>query len=156
MDERHETGPGSDRRTRVAVLFLAISYGVAAPVTLFVELRDRTLSVRFDLPPELIWVVCAVQVLCAAAILVPRLAPWSAAVLSIITAGAAGSHLRMGSPLAAVPALVYTAVQVWLVAHLLRRPEADEADAPAPDDAQPGGSSSARSATDDTSSSRPS
>jgi hypothetical protein len=61
----------------------------------------------------LIYLVCIVQVVCAASVLVRRLAPWAAAALTVTTLGAVASHVRIGSPMTALPALIYTAVQLW-------------------------------------------
>jgi len=108
------SGPrAGDRRTRIAARFLAVSYGLGAPVAAFFELRGHTLSQRFSLPPELVYLACAVQLLCAVGVLIRRLAPWAAAALTVTTLGAIASHLRIGSPLTALPAALYTLVQVW-------------------------------------------
>ena len=106
--------PAGERWVRVAAWFLAISYGLAAPVTAFFEYRSHTLSERFDLPPSLIYLTCAVQVVCAIGVLVRPFAHWAAAVLTVTTLGAIASHLRIGSPTTAVAAVVYTAIQVWV------------------------------------------
>jgi hypothetical protein len=46
-------------------------------------------------------------------VFVRRLAPWAAAALTVTTLGAAASHIRIGSPQAALPALLCSAIQVW-------------------------------------------
>ena len=102
-----------ERRLRVAAWILAVGYGLGAPVTVFLELRDATLSQRFDVPPALIHATCAVQLVCVFAVFSRRAAPWAAAALTGITLGAVVCHLRIGSPLTAIPALAFTAVQVW-------------------------------------------
>jgi hypothetical protein len=71
------------------------------------------LSHRFDLPPLLILSVCTLQSVGAIAVLLPRLAPWAAAALTVTTVGAVASHLRIGSPLTALPALFFMVVQIW-------------------------------------------
>jgi hypothetical protein len=64
-------------------------------------------------PPELVYFTFAVQFVCAIGVLVRPLASWAAATLTLTTLGAIASHVKIGSPLTAVPAAVYTAVQVW-------------------------------------------
>jgi DoxX-like family len=102
-----------DHWVTVAAGFLAVSYGLGAPLAAFLEYRGHTLSQRFGYPPELIYCVSAIQCLCAGGVLVRRLAPWVAGGLTVTTLGAIVSHLRIGSPLTALPAVFYTAVQVW-------------------------------------------
>ena len=104
----------ASRSLRIAAWLVTISYGVAAPVTAFAEFRAATLSQRFGYPPEFIYLVCAVQLACVAGFFMASLAPWAAAGLTVITLGAVASHVVIGSPVAAIPALVYTVVQVWL------------------------------------------
>jgi hypothetical protein len=77
------------------------------------ELRGHVLSQRFDLPPALILAVCGLQLACAAGVLVPRFAPWAAALLSATSLGAIGAHIRIGSPVTALPAVLFTVLQVW-------------------------------------------
>ncbi len=103
-----------NRGLRVAEWFLAASYGIGAPVAAVLEYRAHALSQRFDYPPELIYLTCAVQLACAAAVLVRPLTPWAAAALTVTTVGAIASHLKIGSPLTAVPALLFTILQVWV------------------------------------------
>jgi hypothetical protein len=105
--------PGQERWLRVAGWFLAISYGIGAPVTAIAELRGPALSEKFGLPSELIYLTCAIQLASSPALLIRPLARWPALALTIVTVGAIGAHLYIGSPLAAVPALFYTAVQIW-------------------------------------------
>ena len=101
------------RWLRITRAFLAISYGLGAPATAFLEFQRHLLSDRFHYSPGLIYLVCAVQFVCAITLLVRRLAPWAAAALTVTTIGAVTSHIRIGSPQTAIPALIYTAVQVW-------------------------------------------
>jgi hypothetical protein len=103
------------RRTAVSVAaaFLALSYGIGAPVCGILEYRSQLFSHRFDLRPELVYLVFVVQFASAIAVLAPRLASWAAAALTVTTLGAVASHVRIGSPLTAMPALLYTAVQIW-------------------------------------------
>ncbi len=102
-----------DRLVRAAAGFLAVSYAVGGPVVAFLEYNGQTLSQRFDLPPALIYLTAAVQLACAVGVLVRPVAVWAAGALTIITIGAVASHLRIGSPVTALPALFYTGVQVW-------------------------------------------
>jgi DoxX-like family len=101
------------RLVRITAAFLAISYGVGAPAAAFLEVQKHLLSERFHYPAVLIYFVCAVQLVCAVTVFVRQLAPWAAAALTVTTLGAVASHIRIGSPLIALPALIYTAVQVW-------------------------------------------
>ncbi len=101
------------RHVRGAAWFLALSYGIGAPITAVAEFNGQVLSQRFDLPTELIYLTCLVQLVGAPAVLVRSLAPWAAVALTVVTIGAIGAHLSIGSPLTTVPALLYTAVQVW-------------------------------------------
>ena len=102
-----------ERSVRVVAWFLALSYGLGAPATAFLEFRSHTLSERFDLAPTLIYLTCAVQLVCSIGVLLRPFACWAAAALTVITLGAIASHLRIGSPASAVAAVVYTVAQVW-------------------------------------------
>lgn len=102
-----------ERPVRFVAWFLALSYGLGAPLTAYAEYSHHTLSERFGYSPTFMYVTCAVQLVCAAGVLVGRLAPWAAGALTVITLGAIVSHWRIGSPLTMIPAIVYTAVQVW-------------------------------------------
>jgi len=101
------------RLVRVVAGFLAISYGIGAPLAAMLEHRSHLFSLRFGLPPGLVYLTFAVQFVCALCVLVRPLASWAAATLTLTTLGAIASHVKTGSPLTAVPAAVYTAVQVW-------------------------------------------
>jgi hypothetical protein len=101
------------RSLRIAGWFLAISYGIGAPVTAIAELRSAALSERFGLPPELIYLTCAVQLASASAVLVRALAPWAALALTAVTVGAIGAHLNTEAPVRAIPAVFYTVLQIW-------------------------------------------
>ena len=102
-----------ERWVRIAAGFLSVSYAVGAPLTAVLEYRGQTLSERFDLPPALIYLTCAVQMLCSVGVLVRPLATTAAAALTVITLGAIASHLRIGAPETALAAVLYTVVQVW-------------------------------------------
>lgn len=110
------------RGVRIAAVFLAISYGIGAPLGAFFEFHQHLISARFHYPPVFIYLLCVVQFACAFGVLVRRVAPWAAAVLTVTTLGAIVSHVRIGSPRTAVSAVVYTVVQVWfgLRSHTLR------------------------------------
>ncbi len=101
------------RALRPTAWLLALCYGIGAPLAAFLEVRGHALSQRFDLPQALIFGVCVLQLGCAVAVLVRRLAPWAAAALTPTTVGAIASHIRIGSPVTALPALFFTVVQVW-------------------------------------------
>jgi DoxX-like family len=101
------------RSHRIVAGFLALSYGLGAPFIAALEWRGHFLSHRFAYPPELIYGTCALQLLCVGGVLHRRFAPWAAAGLTLTTLGAVASHLRIGSPLTALPAILYTAVQIW-------------------------------------------
>lgn len=113
MNRNDHHGSAREKWRFLAAWFLALSYGIGAPLTAFLEYRSHTLSERFDYPPELIYVTCVVQVVATLGVLVRRFAPWAAAALTVITLGAIVSHLRIGSPVTTLPALFYTAVQIW-------------------------------------------
>ena len=100
---------------------LAVSYLIGAPLVAFLEFNGQVMSARFGIPPMLIYATSAAQVVLAIGLLRPQFAVASAALLSIIAAGAVVLHLRIGSPLTAVPALVYVAVQLWFIT-AFRRP----------------------------------
>ncbi len=97
---------------RATGVLLAIAYGIGAPLAAWAEVRGHALSQKFDLPPAFVLAVCVVQFACAFGVLVPRLASLAAAVLTVTTLGAIGLHLRIGAPAAALPAFVFTGVQV--------------------------------------------
>jgi len=102
-------------RVRVVVWVVAISYMIGAPVAVYLELHGHTLSERFDLPAGLIYFTSAIQFVCSIVLLLPRFTILSSALLTLIALGAVASHLRIGSPLTALPALAYVAVQIWII-----------------------------------------
>ena len=95
-------------------IFLSLSYVIGAPYTMVLEYNDQLFSQRFSYPPEFIYLTCIVQFLCAIGILFRPLARWSSAMLSVITLGAIFTHFRMGSPINAIPALLYSVLQIWV------------------------------------------
>jgi len=101
------------RWIRAAVWFLSITYAIGAPVTAYAELKAHVISQRFDYSPSFIYWICAIQLFCAVALWVSGVSRWAAAVLTVITVGAVFSHFRIGSPVTALPAVAYTAIQSW-------------------------------------------
>jgi hypothetical protein len=103
----------SQRGVRIAKWFLVLSYGIGAPLFAWLEYRQGIFSARFQLPPMVLYLVAATQFASAVALSVRQLAPWAAAALSVTTLGAIAGHLRIGSPMTALPALCYTILQIW-------------------------------------------
>lgn len=95
---------------------MALSYGIGGPVGAILEYRASILSERFELPAGLIYLAMAIQLACVPLLFSKRHARIAAVALSATTIGAAISHLRIGSPLTAIPALLYTVVQLWFAA----------------------------------------
>ncbi|MCC7034205.1 MAG: hypothetical protein IT179_15390 [Acidobacteria bacterium] len=102
-----------DRRVSVARWFLAVSYGLGAPYTAFLEYGQQMLSQRFAIPPELVYVTSALQFACAWAVFVRPLASLAAVALTATTLGAIVLHLKIGAPMTAWAAVFYTAIQIW-------------------------------------------
>jgi hypothetical protein len=113
------------KRFRIVTLIVAATYVVGAPVAAYLEYRSQLLSQRFDYPSIMIYAVCAIQLACAAALLSQRFMLLSLAALTVIALGAVGSHFRIGSPLTALPSIVYVLVQLSLIAALRRKVAAD-------------------------------
>jgi len=103
----------NERWVRLAGWFLAISYGVGAPLAAVLEYRGHALSQRFDIPVALVYLTSVLQFGCALAVLVRPIASFAAAGLTATTLGAIGLHLKIGSPMTAWAAVLYAAVQVW-------------------------------------------
>lgn len=70
-------------------------------------------SSRFAYPAEFLYLVAGIQFACSLVLFVRYLAPWSSAILTALSIGAVVSHFRIGSPLTSLPALAYTAIQIW-------------------------------------------
>jgi uncharacterized membrane protein YphA (DoxX/SURF4 family) len=102
-----------DRWQLVAGWFLLLSYAVGSPVFAIVEAKTGLFSERFNYPSEFLYLVSGTQFVCSLVLFVRALAPWSAVVLTVITVGAMFSHLRIDSAITALPALAYTAIQIW-------------------------------------------
>lgn len=106
------TGP--DRVGSLAVVVVALSYAVGAPVAALLELHQGMVSGSLGLPEDVVFLAAAVQLCCAVAILFRATANLATATLTVISIGVAVSYLRGGAMLASVPALALTVVQVWL------------------------------------------
>jgi hypothetical protein len=115
----------ADRWQGFARAFLFVSYALAPPVFAIVEARTGIFSERFAYPPAFLYFVSATQFVCAFGLLRRALAPWSIVVLTVLSLGAVYAHFRIDSPLTSIPALVYTAVQVWYGLRLFARQDAD-------------------------------
>lgn len=109
------------RWQRIAGWFLLLSYAIGSPAFAIVEARTGLFSVRFDYSPEFLYLVSGIQFVCAFVLFVRSAAPWSALILSVLTVGAIVSHFRINSPVTALPALVYTVLQIWYGFHMYRQ-----------------------------------
>ena len=98
---------------RATVWFLTLSYAIGSPAFSVFEAQTGVISARFGYPPAFLYLVGATQFACALVLRRRSLAPWACAVLSVLSLGAAASHLRIHSPLTSIPALAYTAIQIW-------------------------------------------
>ena len=98
---------------RLAFWFLVLSYAIGSPLFAVAEAWTGVLSERFSYPSGFLYLVSGLQLLCALALFRRSLVPWSIAVLTVIAIGAVYSHFRIESPITALPALFYVAVQVW-------------------------------------------
>ena len=105
---------GRERWARIATWVLVVFYALGIPLTSYLELAHHSVSRRFGLPPWLPWATAAVQVVCTIGLARRRTASGAALGLSVTTIGAIGAHLRIGSPRTALPALVCTALQLWI------------------------------------------
>jgi hypothetical protein len=109
------------RWQRIVGWFLLLSYAIGSPAFAIAEARTGVFSQRFDYSPEFLYLVSGIQFGCALVLFVRSAAPWSALVLTILTVGAIVSHFRIGSPVSAFPALVYTVLQVWYGLRMYRQ-----------------------------------
>ena len=100
-------------RVRIVAWFLAVTYGLGAVGTAWIEYDQGFFSDRFSLPPGLIYAVAALQLVCAIAVLTRSLAPWAALGFTVTSLGAIWAHLRIGSPQTATAAVVYSIIQIW-------------------------------------------
>ena len=111
----------ADKWQSIAGWFLFVSYAIGSPAFAIVEAKTGLLSQRFDYPPEFLYVVSGTQFICSLALFARKLAPWSVIVLTVLSVGAVFSHFRIDSPVTALPALAYTAIQMWYGFRLYRR-----------------------------------
>ena len=102
-----------DRWQLVTGWFLFLSYAVGSPAFAIVEAKTGLFSERFNYPSEFLYLVSGTQFVCSLVLFVRALAPWSAIVLTLITIGAVLSHIRIDSAVTALPALAYSAIQIW-------------------------------------------
>lgn len=93
--------------------FLAVAYGIGSPVFAVAEAMTGVFSARFDYPPEFLYFVSAVQFACVLLLVFRRAVLMGLAALTVLSLGAVYSHFKIGSPLTAIPSLVFTAMQVW-------------------------------------------
>ncbi len=70
-------------------------------------------SERFGYLPEFLYLVSITQFVCALLLFVRFLAHSSSGILTVLSLGAGVSHLKINSPVTALPALGYTAIQIW-------------------------------------------
>ena len=103
----------SRRSVTIARWFLAITYAVAAPVSAALELHRHLFSQRFDIPPSMLYLAAATQAVCVPLLFSARWASRAAWILTVVTIVSIGGHFRVGSPLTAIGAVVFTVVQVW-------------------------------------------
>jgi hypothetical protein len=101
--------------------FLFLSYAIGSPVFAIVEAMTGLFSARFNYPPEFLYLVSGAQFVCSLVLFMRPLAPWSVMVLTIITLGAVISHLRIDSAVTALPALMYTVIQIWYGLRMYRQ-----------------------------------
>lgn len=111
----------ADKWQLIAGWFLFLSYAIGSPAFAIVEAKTGLFSERFEYSPEFLYFVSGVQFVCSVVLFVRSVAPWSVMVLTALTVGAVVSHLRINSPITALPALAYTAVQIWYGFRLYRQ-----------------------------------
>jgi len=110
-----------DRWQLIVGWFLVLSYAIGSPAFAIVEARSGLFSQRFDYSPEFLYLVSGVQFVCSLVLFNRSVAPWSAIVLTALSLGAVVSHIRIDSPVTALPALVYTAIQIWYGLRMYRQ-----------------------------------
>lgn len=111
----------ADKWQFVAGWLLLLSYAVGSPAFAVVEAKTGLFSERFDYPPVFLYIVSGAQFVCSLVLFVRALAPWSAMVLTVLSVGAVISHFRINSAVTALPALLYTVIQIWYGLHMYRR-----------------------------------
>ncbi len=114
---------GRSREIAVWVLtsFLAMSYAGGAPVMLAGGYASQV-SERFGYSVEFIYLIGAIQIVGGLALLVRRLASYSATGLSIVMVGAIWSHISVGN--AVLPLLPLTYLVLLMLVGYVRRGEA--------------------------------
>jgi len=100
--------------------FLVIAYGVGSPAFGIAEAMTGLFSDRFNYPSEFLYLVSALQFSCAVLLLLGRFRILSLAILTVMSLGAIYSHFRIGSPLTALPSLVFTGIQISYALHVYR------------------------------------
>ena len=110
-----------DRWQLIVGWFLLLSYAIGSPVFAIIEARTGIISQRFDYSPEFLYLVSGTQFVCSSVLFVRSAAPWSAMVLTALTVGAVVSHIRIDSPVTALPALFYTVLQTWYGLRMYRQ-----------------------------------
>lgn len=108
-----DNSSNTGRWQRVAGWFLMLSYLAGSTVYALIEANTGLFSERLGYSSEFLYAVAATQVISALFLRSPRWAPWSCAILSVLSLGAVYSHLRIDSPLTAIPAVAYTLIQAW-------------------------------------------
>jgi hypothetical protein len=101
------------RWLRAAGWFLFVSYAIGSPLFALVEFRTGMFSQKFAYSPGFLYLVSGTQFVCALLLFRRSVAPFSIAILTVLSIGAAYSHFRIESPLTALPAVAYTVLQVW-------------------------------------------
>ncbi|HSR50877.1 MAG TPA: DoxX family protein [Acidobacteriota bacterium] len=113
-----DQGRGYGYGVPIAAGFLALSYGLGAPWAAYVEYSTPGLSSHFGLPVWFIYAVCSLQIFSALGVLWRATAFWSASLLTVTTLGAIAVHLKVAEPLSAIPAVLYTALQIWFATRI--------------------------------------
>ena len=107
------------RCLRAVGWFLFLSYLLGAPAMALAELKYHLLSEWFGYTPGFIYSVKITQFFCALLLLSPRYSALSLAGLTVFSLGAFVSQLMVHAPLAGLPPLAYSALQIWLGVQLL-------------------------------------
>lgn len=113
--------PSLSRWQRVAGWVLFLSYAIGSPIFAIVEAKTGVFSERFNYPPEFLYFVSGVQFICALTLFRRAIAPWSTVILTVLSLGAVVAHVRINSVATALPALIYTAIQVWYGSQMYRQ-----------------------------------
>jgi len=106
---------------RVVGWFLFLSYFLGSPAFALAEFRSHLLTDMFGYSVAFIYLSKAAQFVCALLLWSKRFRLLSIGVLTITAIGAFVSFLNSPSPLAGLPAMGYTLLQVWLGCQVYRR-----------------------------------